>query len=139
MKHIMLIALSILLIVVINTAAAEIDLSELSFEELLSLQERVNTALWNSSGWNEVSVPSGTYEVGKDIPEGSWIVSAKSDIVGFSIHNVYIKGVLDKTIKDGILIPDMDTGLKVDLYKGQFVKIAGICIFKTYTPSFSFK
>ena len=55
--------------------AAEIDLSGLSFAELLELQQRVIMAMWETDEWQEVTVPAGAYEIGKDIPAGHWTIT----------------------------------------------------------------
>ena len=51
------------------------DVSSLSFSDLIKLQEEINLALWNSDEWQEVTVPAGLYQVGRDIPAGTWVVS----------------------------------------------------------------
>lgn len=53
---------------------AEVDLSGMTFEELVDLHEKVNLAIWNSEEWQAVRVPQGTWEIGVDIPEGHWII-----------------------------------------------------------------
>lgn len=57
-------------------ARAEIDLSGLSFQELLALSEQVNLALWQSDEWQEVTVPAGMYKIGEAIPAGKWVITA---------------------------------------------------------------
>lgn len=54
--------------------AESIDLSGLSFDELVSLRDRINLALWESSDWQEATVPQGVWEIGKDIPAGHWTI-----------------------------------------------------------------
>lgn len=51
------------------------DLSSLSFDDLASLMEQINQEMMRRDDWQEVSVPAGTYEVGKQIPAGHWIVT----------------------------------------------------------------
>lgn len=50
------------------------DLSGLSYDDLVSLREQLNLAIWNSSEWQEVTVPEGTWIVGVDIPAGHWTI-----------------------------------------------------------------
>ncbi len=73
-KRIIPALLSIALLFITTVTAEEIDLYNMTYNELLQLQQQVNTALWNSDGWNEVTVPPGVYEVGKDIPAGRYTV-----------------------------------------------------------------
>ena len=56
-------------------ASADVDLSGMSFNELVALREQVNLALWATEEWQEVTVPAGTYEIGKDIPAGYWTIT----------------------------------------------------------------
>ena len=53
-------------------ALADVDLTGMTFEELVALHEQVNLAIWNSEEWQAVRVPQGTWEIGVDIPEGHW-------------------------------------------------------------------
>ena len=55
-------------------AADSIDLSGMSFDELVALKEQINLAIWNCQEWQEVTVPQGLYIVGEDIPEGTWTI-----------------------------------------------------------------
>lgn len=71
-----LVALALALVLLCSTAlAAEIDLSGMSLAELLELQQRVTMAMWETEEWQEVEVPAGVYEVGKDIPAGHWTIT----------------------------------------------------------------
>ena len=68
----------ILLLVCMTTfaAAESVDLSGMSFDELVALKERINLAIWECQEWQEVTVPEGLYVVGEDIPEGTWTIKA---------------------------------------------------------------
>lgn len=59
--------------------SADIDLSGLSFDELIALREQLNLAIWNSQEWHDVTVPAGVWEIGKDIPEGHWTIRLAAD------------------------------------------------------------
>ncbi len=39
--------------------ATDIDLSHMSFEDLVTLKDQINLAIWNSKEWQEVTVPQG--------------------------------------------------------------------------------
>ena len=54
-------------------------LSSLSYEKLLELKNQINLLMWKSQKWQEVTVPTGVWEVGKDIPVGKWNISIASD------------------------------------------------------------
>lgn len=55
------------------------QLSKLSFSELLRLRDAIDAALWQSPDWQEVTVPAGTYQIGKDIPAGRWSIRIAGD------------------------------------------------------------
>lgn len=59
--------------------SADIDLSGLSFDELIALRDRLNLAIWNSQEWQEVTVPIGAWKIGEDIPVGKWTIRMADD------------------------------------------------------------
>ena len=77
----------LILIVLFSVALAEnIDLSSLSYGELISLINQAQLEIMKSDKWQEVEVPPGTYIVGKDIPAGQWTISVHdSGYVDFEI------------------------------------------------------
>lgn len=77
MKRLITIILILALILPAAALADIPDISGLTFEELVQLQSQLNIALWNSEQWQEVEVPAGVWEVGKDIPEGYWTISMR--------------------------------------------------------------
>lgn len=66
----------VIVIVALFTSSAftEIDLSSMTFEELVKLQNEINAALWASDEWQSVKVPAGVYKIGLEIPAGKWVV-----------------------------------------------------------------
>lgn len=71
-----LIALLVLTLALPIIAHAEIDLSGMSFDQLVELKEKIDFALWQNNEWQEVAVPQGIWEIGVDIPEGHWTIKA---------------------------------------------------------------
>lgn len=57
-------------------ACADVDLSGMTFDELVALKEKIDIAIWNSEEWQEVTVPQGVWIVGEDIPAGHWTIKA---------------------------------------------------------------
>lgn len=51
------------------------NLSSLSFHDLSSLMEHINQEMMRREEWQEVFVPAGTYQVGKQIPAGHWMIA----------------------------------------------------------------
>lgn len=71
----------------LQSALADVDLSGMSFDELVALRNQIDQAIWASDGWQEVEVPSGVYIIGEDIPEGRW--SIKCNGKGGGIYTLY--------------------------------------------------
>ena len=67
------IALVVLLVCLVSFAAAE-DLSSLSFADLLALRSKIEMEIISRPEWKEVTVPSGTWIVGEDIPAGFYSI-----------------------------------------------------------------
>lgn len=67
-------ALAIALSLAAPAAAENIDLTALSWEELLELKEKITLEQMSRNEWQEVEVPQGVYVVGEDIPAGKWTV-----------------------------------------------------------------
>ena len=73
------VAVLIALMMLAGAAYAEIDISGLSFNELLKLRDRCQVAMMETDEWQEVDVPQGTYKIGTDIPAGKWSIKISPD------------------------------------------------------------
>ena len=69
------IALLLILVCVAATAAADTDLSSMTFDELVALNKAVVMEIMTRPEWKEVTVPGGTWIVGKDIPAGTYSIT----------------------------------------------------------------
>ena len=54
--------------------AEDIDFSGMSLSELTVLRSRIQLAMMETDEWQEVVIPQGVWEVGKDIPAGTWTI-----------------------------------------------------------------
>lgn len=82
MKRILVLVLAVMML--IGGAMAEgIDLSGMSFDELVALKEQLNLAIWNCQEWQEVEVPKGVWVVGEDIPAGKWTIKAADGLTAY--------------------------------------------------------
>lgn len=118
---------------------ASVDLSGMSFEELLELQKEVNMAIWESDGWQEVEVPVGVYQVGKEIPAGDWTLAPAKSTANFASYESNNSGDLKGLIMNGSLTEKDGDEAKVSLYEGNWIEISiNNMVFKPYTVSFSF-
>lgn len=78
-----LLALLLLLLALPMCAQADVDLSGMSFDELVALSDQINLAIWNSQEWQEVTVPQGIWKVGEDIPEGHWTIKPVDGVYAY--------------------------------------------------------
>lgn len=136
---------SILLVVALLGAttqvSAEIDLSELSFDDLIQLRQDVNDALFTSPEWESVTVPQGVYQVGVDIPACHWTLNAvendytavyyceKLDEHGLMYGRGYCASyVLSNTPAKG------NIGIDIDMEEGMYIIIErSVAVFTPYT------
>lgn len=122
------IAIALALILICAAAYAAIDLSGMSFDELLELRKQVDAALWASDGWQEVTVPQGVYRVGEDIPAGRWCVTPAGNWGTFEIYEADHESYVAGYVVDGSEI------VNVTLEDGQWVEISDSAYtFRPYT------
>ena len=69
----------------IAPALAEVDLSGMSYDELVALKDQINLAIWQSDTWQEVEVPQGIWIVGEDIPAGKWTIKHTDGVQGTKV------------------------------------------------------
>lgn len=128
----------------LNVSKAEsIDLSSMSFEELLTLQQKVNQAIFSCDEWKEVEVPLGVWDIGKDIPAGRYeLVPGENASTYTYPYIVYYlerheNGTPNK-IRGQYRIKSGET-LVIELFEGNVLKIEDCSvIFRKYVPSFNF-
>lgn len=131
------------------------DLSSLSFVDLVLLREQINLAIWNSPEWQEVTVPPGVYEIGKDIPAGRWSIRPANGCG--PVYAIYASAAKDQGhdvdlfagpyIMECLCAPDAPdysaeykTSTDFDMESGWFVRLDSTMIFSPYSgkPDFSF-
>ena len=158
MKKVAVLIISLVFIIPSVSVADLPDISGLSYEELVQLRDQINLAMWNSQEWQEVTVPVGVWEIGKDIPEGHWSIKpAYEDAI---IHLVYTdrldeygkditygwKGwhgtICNKKHKDGSLrMPEYPEDADLDMKAGMYIIIESPVMFTPYQgkPALDFK
>lgn len=79
MKRITVLVLAALLLFCLTLSssyAEDIDLSSLSYDELITLQSKLSLEIMQRPEFKAVKVPPGAYKVGVDIPAGKWTITA---------------------------------------------------------------
>lgn len=154
MRKVITICITLALVLSLAPAAfADVDLSGMTFDELVALRDQIDLAIWNSQEWQEVEVPQGVWLVGEDIPVGKWTIKA------LPAADTYIKtgpelknGGTDVDFKTRQVIKDSGyrdydaksdvTSYTIDLKAGTYVQIEyGPAVFTPYAgkPSLGFK
>ena len=125
MKRVLVVGLIIISLFFISALAEDIDVSNLSYEELCVLSQKVETALFGKALDEGIDIPAGTYIGGVDIPVGNCILTVTGDefFISFGTYkseteqdryvdreNFYSSGQQYKlTITDGMIIWFYDT------------------------------
>ena len=137
-KALCFILITILTLFTFTVYADSIDLSGMSFDDLKALQEQVNTALWASDGWKEVTVPVGVYVVGSEIPAGKWTIKRAfpNEYSYFRVGQRFENG----EVCDYSFTSDLESEINVILVEGSYIEITYFpVVFTKYVPSFSFE
>ena len=96
----------LVVLMLFSCAMAETNLSEMSYDELLTLQKDITKEIMTRPEWKEVTVPAGHWKVGVDIPAGTYCIKADTDscfvtiwrkaIEDYSDNGLFYSEVLDK-------------------------------------------
>lgn len=144
-----LIAVLVLLLALPVFAQADVDLSGMSFDELVALREKIDLAIWNSQEWQEVTVPQGIWKVGEDIPEGHWTIKPVDGVYCFisygsklednnkevsyksdDYYHVILTSETQRNFEKGEDVIQTD----IDMKSGAYIEIeAGDVVFSPYT------
>ena len=147
----------ILAMILPAAALADVDLSGMTFDELVALREQLNMAIWNSQEWQAVTVPIGVWKIGEDIPAREWTISVAEDATR-SWGDLFYCSKLDETGLKADWSSDAFTYLQlsgptddenanpksvdIDCKEGMYIVIDGTpMVFQTYTgkPDLGFK
>ena len=155
MKRIFALLLALVCFFSVSAFADLPDISSLSFDELVALQNEIMLTMWKLEEWQEVTVPAGTYKIGESIPAGHWSlrVAAKHDS-----FNVFYFDVLDdvgkkpgygsKLYSEQIATSDFTpfnslpiTSIDIDMQEGWYIYLGGETVFTPYAgvKDFGFK
>ena len=144
----------VLLLALAPSAFADVDLTGMTFDELVALKDQINLAIWNSQEWQEVEVPQGVWAVGEDIPAGKWTICAHSGHylsihVGAKLNDSGTGVAFPYKAGEMVFNPDYHlykkgdlTEWTVTLHDGDYVSIDDVpAVFTPYAgkPSLGFK
>lgn len=104
-----------LIICLVPVFAAAETLSSMSYDELVELSQQITKEIMSRPEWKQVEVPAGVWNIGTDIPEGSYSVKPVNRSLNFFVYN-------EKGILVGNFIIDEQLG-RVELESGWKLKI----------------
>ncbi len=108
-------------------AADSVDLSGMSYDDLIALQKNLVTEIMSRPEWKKVTVPAGTWKVGEDIPAGTYGVSTDTILVTMSVYKNENKDFSDLECMN-VLSPEQSIG-KLALQDGWVVELTGEVFF----------
>ena len=140
-------ALALVCLFLVPAAVADVpDISGLTFDELITLREKINLAIWQSAEWQEVTVPAGIWVIGEDIPAGHWTIRpvpgsytsvvycdkldefGTAPAIGWNGWNGTISGLSER-----LAHPGERTEVDLEMVEGMFFINRGAVIFTPYT------
>ncbi len=133
MKRIIACVLLLAMMLLNASALADIDLSHMSFDELIAFQSKLTEEILSRSEWREIKVPAGTYVIGVDIPAGVYTVTIKQGSTNFWVKD----GINGYTLQNLALYStreDRNIIKKLILEEGNIVEINSSAVyFSPYT------
>ena len=82
-KQMLSVLLTVLLL--LPSVCFAVDLSGMSFDELIDLRSQLEKEILSRPEWKEVTVPAGRWIVGQDIPEGTYCIKKDISITSLKI------------------------------------------------------
>lgn len=130
MRKLFALVLVVLMMFCSVATAESIDLTALTFEELIALRQEIDLLIFSSDEYKEVAVPAGDYVVGEDIPAGTYSLDSE----GYGMISVYSDASKDIMGMSAChSVGGGETVGKIELKDGQVVEIQmASIIFKTY-------
>lgn len=118
MKRVFAVLLALMLL--IGCALAEprtIDLNTMTIEELSDLQRSIQIYMFTHADWESVQVPAGVYQVGVEIPAGTWTLKPVAD------QYTYIM------VTDALNLTRTDAGDDAEIYFSQTIASKGTTMY----------
>lgn len=76
-----------LIIILMIPVTALAEYSSMTFDELVSLREKLLLEIMNRPEWEETELDAGSYRVGRNIPSGIYRIVPKNTYVTLSVYD----------------------------------------------------
>lgn len=139
MKKLVAVILVLALMIPVVSVADGIDLSALSYDQLIELNHQLVREIMARPEWKEVRIPAGQWKVGEDIPAGvysfkfigPWSVNIyvwKTEVKNYANNGMRLNDILDK---------DRTEIGKFELFDGNILDVGGdIILSRPYVIEF---
>jgi hypothetical protein len=103
-------------------ACADIDLSAMSFDELIELKAQIIAEIMSRDDFKEITVPAGKYVVGEDIPAGTYTISCSK----------YMSSICVNEFEAMYMVTQDSPVGRIKLKNGDAVELTSAVIFQKY-------
>ena len=133
MKKALSVILCAMLVLLTSSAlATDVDLSSLSYDDLLALKLKIDTEVMSRPETKSVSVPIGVYEVGVHIPAGEYSLAQDGGYTTITVAKAADFSDYGNIV-GSTSVEEVGIGRFV-LEEGQYVKVEhGRMLFSTFT------
>ena len=120
------VAFLIVLLLMFSSVAVAEDLKTMTVDELVALRSAINAELISRGFEKNVTVPAGSYTIGKDIPVGEYTIRTNSVVVVLTTQDA-----LGNYCDVYSITPTAEIG-KITLFDGYKLTISASVIFAPY-------
>ena len=125
----------ILILCLFSPALAEsLDLSALTFEQLIALQQQINAEIMTRPESQGITLQKGTYRIGQDIPAGIYSITLADrrdtcfvGVWGYAVDDHITNGGM---LYSGLLRPSAESIGRIELRSGCVLEIGNPVILR---------
>ena len=128
MKKVLSIVL-VMIFLVPAFATADSNLADLSYDELISLHRQIITEIMSRPEWKEVTVPAGTWLIGRDIPAGAYSLRPTSGYSNVTVWKNEPGDYSDRGMVYNELIGEDSPYGRMELKEGWTIEFGNSIIF----------
>ena len=142
MRKVITFFLCLALILGMAFPASAAKISEMTYEELIQMRQRIDREIVSRPEWKEVTVPAGIYKVGEDIPAGTYSIRLPNadGCETFSVWGLEYENYDDNggVITSELLDDENPIFGKLELKAGNVVYLSGPLVFAPPVSPFQF-
>lgn len=82
-----IVAIILIIVAIATVAYADVNLSSMSFDDLIKLKTELTDEIMSRPEWKEIEISAGSYTIGEDFLEGTFKVVPKNTFMSVSIYD----------------------------------------------------